>query len=111
MSETVLTLIGNTFIRNRANVSGGAIYAGQSSIVISGPMPTIFSQNSVKYHKETTDCKIRDSCNGRYRGSGRAIRMSDTGKLTIKATALFSHNQAFLWWCYRLSSTYHSKNI
>ena len=94
MSGTALTLIGNTFTRNRANVSGGAIYAARSSIVISGAMPTIFSKNSVKYHKETTDCRIRDSCNGGYRGSGGAIRMSDIGKLTIKATIFFSYNQA-----------------
>ena len=58
MSGTALTLIGNTFTKNKANVSGGAIYAAQSSILISGAIPTIFSQNSVKYHKETTDCRI-----------------------------------------------------
>ena len=87
------------------DVSGGAIYAAQSSILISGAMQAIFSQNSAKYYEGTTDCTIQDPCNGRYKGSGGAIRMSDTGKLTIKATILFSHNQAVCaWWCSRLST-------
>ena len=105
--NTFLSLIGSTFLKNKAKVRGGAIYAENCTISLRGDVTSNFSRNSGSIGGGAISCKAcslmisgnitfsNNSLTGeRNSTTGGAIEI-DGGKIIYTGYTSFSGNTAF----------------
>lgn len=104
---TLMTLIGNTFAGNQAIGRGGAIYAKDSTVSLSGSMMNIFSHNSGNISGGAIYCNgstistayynifHNNFLTGERNSTGGAIGM-DAGRIIASGSMDFINNKAIL---------------
>ena len=105
--NSVFNITGSTFIRNRAQHSGGAIRMNGSTIILEGHPRNIFLQNTVNHLGGALwcgfGCKLvmtgnntfsSNRCGSSGVGYGGALCVNEGSKMLVSGTLLLSDNEA-----------------
>ena len=85
--DTKLIISGSSFVKNKAQNMGGAIYAKSSIVLLTGN-ETSFSNNT-----GCTECYHNSSLEELLEGTGGALAIENSN-ITITSSVIFSHNRA-----------------